>query len=505
MRRCLCCVLTLMILLGLFAGVASPVSAEGLTSSDAFIGVLKKIEGFAQYPYWDNSQWTVGYGTRCPDDKYEHYKANGITEEEALTLLDEMLAEFETAVNEFARSYSLVLSQNQFDALVSFTYNCGTSWMSDTEGYFNRAVREGKTGSEYLYGICLWSSSGGEYILTKRRLSEANMYLNGVYEAYNDSDDGTYPDTYKYVYLDGNGGTVQYIIHGYDAADPVPVVTNFSSVPTGVDASGNTFTYEFAGWYTAETDGSLVEVLEGSLPDGTVLYAQWKDPDGQIVALPKGDVCDSLSVTVTDAVNIRSGPGTFYSILGQLSQGDTITITQTYTHGSMRWGKCEHGWVSLSYTDYDKVLESLEVWPKTGVVNGDYVNVRNGAGTSHPVQYQLNAGDAVTIYERSYAGGLYWGRLDDGNWICLTYVTLDPEDSEDKEDDEDEGAVPGDMNNSGVADKDDAIYLLRHVVYPDKYPLTVSGDVNGSGTVDKDDAIYLLRHVVYPDKYPLTV
>ena len=59
------------------------------------------------------------------------------------------------------------------------------------------------------------------------------------------------------------------------------------------------------------------------------------------------------------------------------------------------------------------------------------------------------------------------------------------------------------MNGSGAVDKDDAIYLLRYVVYPEKYPISVNCDVNGSGTIDKDDAVYLLRHVVYPEKYPL--
>ena len=30
-----------------------------------------------------------------------------------------------------------------------------------------------------------------------------------------------------------------------------------------------------------------------------------------------------------------------------------------------------------------------------------------------------------------------------------------------------------------------------------------NGDMNGDGQLNKDDAIYLLRHVVFPDKYPL--
>ena len=63
--------------------------------------------------------------------------------------------------------------------------------------------------------------------------------------------------------------------------------------------------------------------------------------------------------------------------------------------------------------------------------------------------------------------------------------------------------LPGDMNGDAVVNKDDAIYLLRHVVFPDKYPVTIEADINADNAVNKDDAIYLLRHVVFPDKYPL--
>ena len=510
--------LAVIMLLSMCAGLSVEIHAEEMTSSDAFVTILKKIEGFAKYPYWDQSQWTVGYGTRCPDDKLAEYKKNGITEEEALALLASMLADFEKAVNNFAAKYNLTLNQGKFDALVDFSYNCGTSWMNDTSGYLNTAIREGKTGTDLIYGLCLWSTSGGDFILIKRRMSEANMYLNGVYEAYNDSTDGTYPDTYKYVFLDGNGGSVRYIIHGYDAADSSPITYAFTSIPTGKDADGNSFTYVFAGWCTA--DGTAVEVLDGSLADGTVLYAQWMDPSGQIVALPKGDVCDPLEVTVNSNLNVRSGPGTYYPVVGTVAPDTKVTITQTYTYGGTLWGKCEQGWISLTYTNYQEVLAGTETWPKDGVVTADKVNVRSGAGTSYAVQYQLNTGDAVTIHEKVYAGNLYWGRLGDGNWICLSYVSFDTasedsgsstptdpstptEPSNPTQPTEPQG-IPGDVNGDETVNKDDAIYLLRYVVYPDKYPISVSGDMNADGKVNKDDAIYLLRHVVYPDKYPLS-
>lgn len=492
-------------LLGLCLQFPMTTRADEMSISDDCIAILKKIEGFAKYPYWDNTQYTVGYGTKCPDDKYTYYKEYGITEEEALALLDDMLGDFEASLNRFIKKYELTLSQNQFDALMCFSYNCGTNWTNDTSGYVNRAVREGWTGSQFIYALCLWSSSGGDYILQQRRLSEAYMYLEGVYEAYNDKKDGTYPSTYKYVYLDGNGGTVRYVICGYDGAEEPEVTCEFTSVPTGTDKKGNTFSYTFAGWATA--DGTPVEKLDGSLTDKTVLYAQWADPDGNIVSLPKGTVIDPVKVKVNTTVNIRSGPATFYEKVGTAEAGTKLTITETFSFKNTLWGKCSTGWLSLSYTNFEDVLG----WPRSGVVNADKVNVRSGPGTSYSALYKLNSGDAVTISTKEKGSdGLYWGQLEDGNWICMSYVTLD---SDPVEDDTIDGetpeyptqpaALPGDVNGDESVTKDDAIYLLRYVVYPEKYPIAVSGDVNGDGKTDKDDAIYLLRYVVYPDKYPL--
>ena len=59
------------------------------------------------------------------------------------------------------------------------------------------------------------------------------------------------------------------------------------------------------------------------------------------------------------------------------------------------------------------------------------------------------------------------------------------------------------MDGSGTVNEDDAIYLLRHVLFPDMYVIDLDADVNADGNVNEDDAIYLLRHVLFPDMYPL--
>ena len=120
-RRALILMLALVMVLGMLPVTAF--AASDMETSDDCVDVIKYFEGFSKYPYWDYSQYTVGYGTRCPDDKLDEYMENGITKSEAEALLQKELRSTETTLNKFNDKYDLNLSQHQFDALVSFTYN----------------------------------------------------------------------------------------------------------------------------------------------------------------------------------------------------------------------------------------------------------------------------------------------------------------------------------------------------------------------------------------------
>ena len=388
------------------------------------VNVLKTMEGFSKRAFWDYAQWTVGYGTECPADKLEYYKTHDITEAEAIALLQKELDRFEASVNSFVDTYGLKLKQNQFDALVSFSYNCGTAWMSETTGYFNTAVRSGDMSSALIYGICLFSSAGDDYILADRRLCEAYMYIDGGYKASNDTS-VTLPARYRYVYLEGNGGKVRYTTCGYDANAAAPINVAFSGIPTGLDSKGKPFVYELAGWYTE--DGKKVEKLDTSLKNGQVLYARWQDPSGKVASLPIGEPVNNLKVTLTgDNVNVRSGPGTYFSKIDQLQKGTALTVTEVLQTSYYTWGKTQYGWVSLDYTNYGEVAGSTGVFPKSGTVTGTYVNYRTAPSTSNSqVVGQKGLGDRVTITEETYADGLPWGKMTDGYWICLDYVRYD--------------------------------------------------------------------------------
>ncbi|MBO4794981.1 MAG: hypothetical protein J5547_02750, partial [Clostridia bacterium] len=60
-----------------------------------------------------------------------------------------------------------------------------------------------------------------------------------------------------------------------------------------------------------------------------------------------------------------------------------------------------------------------------------------------------------------------------------------------------------DFDGDGDIDSDDAIYLLRAVLFPEDYAITVADPFYGDGNPTSDDAIYLLRHVLFPKDYPI--
>lgn len=64
----------------------------------------------------------------------------------------------------------------------------------------------------------------------------------------------------------------------------------------------------------------------------------------------------------------------------------------------------------------------------------------------------------------------------------------------------------GDLNGDDNITSDDAILLLKSVLFPDKYQInyTSSTDFNNDGKVNSDDAVRLLLFVLFPDAFPIS-
>lgn len=382
----------------------SAFAASDMRTSDMGVEVIKRLEGFAKYPYWDYSQYSVGYGTRCPADKLEYYQKNGISEADAEALLVDFLVEFESSVNKFARKYNLSFTQNEFDALVSFTYNCGAGWTSSTGNLITQAVINGYTGNDFIMALTQWCKAGGAVSkgLITRRFIEANMYLHNVYSIIAAPQYGYVVYSEKALYERFNRNIT---VHGYSEAE----TTDRLTVLTKSNA-------KFLGWYTESVGGRWVDVLDKTT-SGLKLYPHWQySTDNEIAA--------KYDRKTIQSVNLYKEHNTSSAVVGTLEKNSTVSIVADYMdNNNVKWGKTADGsWIDLSKTITE--VNYTTVTPYYGVlvtVTDDSLNVRSDAGTSNPKVATVYRGDKLFITDTKFANTSTWGRYTDG-WCSLRYT-----------------------------------------------------------------------------------
>lgn len=100
---------------------AAPKGASSGKASANLINFLKQKEGCRLQAYRDSGGvWTIGYGHTGGVSP-----GQTISQAQAEQFLRQDLANFEDDVSSLAQSTGVQLTQGQFDALVSFSYNCG--------------------------------------------------------------------------------------------------------------------------------------------------------------------------------------------------------------------------------------------------------------------------------------------------------------------------------------------------------------------------------------------
>lgn len=136
-------------------------SAEG-------IALIKKFEGCELKAYQCSAGvWTIGYGhTKGVEE------GDTISKDEAEEMLVEELHEYENYVNEYV---NVALSQNQFDALVSWVYNLGPANLKSST--MLKVLNEGKY-EDVPAQMKRWNKAGGKVLdgLVRRREAEALLY-----------------------------------------------------------------------------------------------------------------------------------------------------------------------------------------------------------------------------------------------------------------------------------------------------------------------------------------
>lgn len=142
-----------------------------MKASNNCYNLIMKFEGCrltAYKPIPQETYWTIGYGHYGKDVK----QGMVITQTQALSYLMCDVKRFENAVNKL----NLMLTQNQFDALVSFTYNCGEANL--------KALVKNRTLTQIADAMLLYNKGSGKVLkgLVKRRQEERTLFLKGYKE-----------------------------------------------------------------------------------------------------------------------------------------------------------------------------------------------------------------------------------------------------------------------------------------------------------------------------------
>ena len=136
-----------------------------------------------------------------------------------------------------------------------------------------------------------------------------------------------------------------------------------------------------------------------------------------------------LGTVTATGLNVRSGAGVGYSIVGAYRKGDQVKIYAQSTANGMTWGQTDKGWVSMNYiqlvNNNNNNNSNNGTVLATGTVRANTnLNVRNGAGVGYTRVGNLTGGTAVNIYERVTVNGAEWGRIGTNQWVCMAYIVL---------------------------------------------------------------------------------
>ena len=150
------------------------IAIDVMSTSPSGVDLICNFEGKRLVAYDDGvGVWTIGFGTIKYPNGVRVKRGDKCTEAQAEQYLRNDLIKFENAVN---RLVKVPLNQNQFDALISFTYNLGETNLNNSTMLKKLNTKDYKgAAAEFLK----WNQAGGRVLngLVKRRKSEMELFL----------------------------------------------------------------------------------------------------------------------------------------------------------------------------------------------------------------------------------------------------------------------------------------------------------------------------------------
>ena len=140
-----------------------------MTTSENGLNLIKSFEGLRLTAYrCPGGKWTIGYGHTI-----KVKIGMCISEELATHFLIEDVQRVEPTINSYDGIYHW--TQNEFDALASFAFNCGI-------GNLKKLLKYGqRTKSQIADAILLYNKANGRVLrgLVRRRNAERELFVKG--------------------------------------------------------------------------------------------------------------------------------------------------------------------------------------------------------------------------------------------------------------------------------------------------------------------------------------
>ena len=496
--------------MGMCAGlpVSAATSAE-LTISQNGIDFIKAREGFSAKCYYDGAQSSIGYGTKC-GTKAHASGLHSITKAAAeVAMRQEIVSSYIPNVRR--QTSGLQMNQNQFDALVSFTYNTGggTSMIKNSPlvKYLRGEMSQAAAASAFESYVVTNSATGKvDSGLKNRRRLEAKLFFSGVnpnpdpvptkwYDEYSLADVGTdfcayiiNTEAWKHITNESTNNVIMHNENGYAEqiwrftknADGSYKIINCKT-GYALDRGGsdnNVYTSpdcgnDYQSWYIYGESGAyffkprnsdnVMDISGGSVEDGAnVGMFEWNGTTAQKFQIWKLDVWTNLGLIQNVGTN-------FYAYLINVyawkhitnENNDNVLMRNETAYAEQVWKfiRNDDGSYKIVNCKTGKVID----WDdKSGNV---YVNSDNG-----------NDFQKWYIYGES---GAYI--LKPKNSSCVLDITS--------------GSV-SDGANVQIYDWNGTTAQKFQIWRLDDYKPIVYGDLNSDNTLTTADAVLLQRYLL---------
>lgn len=530
--------------MGMCAGlpVSAATSAE-LTISQNGIDFIKAREGFSAKCYYDGAQSSIGYGTKC-GTKAHASGLHSITKAAAeVAMRQEIVSSYIPNVRR--QTSGLQMNQNQFDALVSFTYNTGggTSMIKNSPlvKYLRGEMSQAAAASAFESYVVTNSATGKvDSALKNRRRLEAKLFFSGVnpnpdpvptkwYDEYSLADVGTdfcayiiNTEAWKHITNESTNNVIMHNENGYaeqiwrftkNADGSYKIInckTGYALDRGGSDNNvyvspdcGN----DYQSWYIYGESGAyffkprnsdnVMDISGGSVEDGAnVGMFEWNGTTAQKFQIWKLDTWTNLGLIQNVGTN-------FYAYLINVyawkhitnENNDNVLMRNETAYAEQVWKfiRNDDGSYKIVNCKTGKVID----WDdKSGNV---YVNSDNGNDFQKWYIYGESGAYILKPKNSSCVLDITSGSVSDGanvqiyDWNGTTAQKFQIWRLDDYK-----PIVYGDLNSDNTLTTADAVLLQRYLLGEDT--LTQSqwqtADLNADGTVNGFDLALLRQKLV---------